>query len=80
MTLCGGVITYWGIKLVQSNRQNPDVNHQSAGVALTVFGGAMAVTGIVIAIIGINERSHRKYAIQMIAPKDNEIGVAYNFR
>ena len=52
---------------------------QDAGIGLIVVGLAAAITGGVFAIIGATE-VRRGYSLQIIAPKSNEIGIAYNFK
>ena len=52
---------------------------QGVGFGLVIGGAGLAIAGGVMAIIGLTE-VRRQYGVQIIAPKRNEIGIAYNFK
>lgn len=58
---------------------NLDRGLQNFSTGLVITGGAMVVAGSIIGIVGVTEkRSTRRWGI--VAPKRNEIGLAYSFK
>jgi hypothetical protein len=76
--LFGGICYSWGDGDGTSKRP-PSKSLHSFGTTCVIVGGAVAVTGFVLLISGRMERN-RGYGFELIAPKPNEIGFAYNFR
>ncbi len=81
----GGVIVVSGFFVYFYLGFGPDTEHgemnipmQNLGAGMMVAGLAMTITGFVIMRMGHNEKK-RKYGLELVAPKINEIGLAYNF-
>ncbi len=73
-----GLMWYsWGVGDGEDRPDNQSM--QNTGKGLMVAGGVMAITGFVLMINGKLENKSR-YGLQLIAPKNNEIGFAYTFR
>ena len=61
-----------------SESDPPNYDMQNIGVELMIAGGAMIIGGCALGIGGIIH-DHKRYGLHIIAPKKNEIGLAYNF-
>ena len=89
-TIVGGIVGLSGCALIipglllyslgsiQDYEAPPNYGMQHAGIGLMVVGGVMGIVGGAIGISGKAE-DRRKYGWHMIAPKNNELGIAYNF-
>ena len=84
MSLGGLVISFSGGIMYVLGQPDEDpysrnVGLQNAGVAVTAVGGAVLITGIILACIGKHEKNTGIYGLQLVSPRRNEIGVACNF-
>ena len=74
-TCIGGCVAVYGFfSYVATEGEGPNNNT----LAVTEIGAAMAVTGIGLIIAGsIHDRNRHRWSL--VAPKKNEMGLAYNF-
>ena len=80
----GAVISFAGIiaysYLGQGDGHAPEnVSMENTGKGMLIAGAVVTTTGFILMIAGKIEKN-RGYAFELIAPRNNEIGVAYNFR
>lgn len=74
----GGLITYlWALPHGDHPVSSPGM--QTFGIVAMAGGAAILTTGIVLLVKGRQERKHGYYGLELIAPRNNEIGLAYNF-
>ena len=84
MSLGGLVISFSGGAMYALGEPGEDpyarnTGLQNAGIGVAAVGGAVLITGIILACIGKHEKNNGIYGLQFISPRKNEIGVAYNF-
>jgi hypothetical protein len=84
MSLGGMVISFSGGIMYALGEPGEDpyarnTGLQNAGIGVAAVGGAVLITGIILACIGKHEKNNGIYGLQLVSPRRNEIGVAYNF-
>ncbi len=50
-----------------------------AGLVMFIGGGAAGITGGCLAVAGMHRQHRGRYGFNMVSPKGNQLGVAYNF-
>lgn len=74
-----GVIFYSYIGYADGTSIRPtNMKNVNTGKGLLIAGGAISATGLVLMIAGKIEKN-RSYGLELVAPANNELGIAYNF-
>jgi hypothetical protein len=75
-----GIIAYSYLGQGDGTSYHPEnVAMENTGKGLLITGAAVTATGFILMILGKIEKN-RGYSFEVIAPRSNEIGVAYNFK
>jgi hypothetical protein len=84
--LGGAVIVIGGIIEVKNGTKTDGpftfVNQSqiNAGHAVEIFGGGLFIAGLTMIIINSANQHHQGGKVSIVAPKNNEMGFAYNFK